>query len=153
MKEGAIQPNIAIGAGDIRELASALYDLQGESKAGPGGDKTDEGTATAALFDGTEGEGDADADAVALASRRLPTVAIVGCPNVGKSALFNRLAGKRSALVTDVPGTTRDRLYTEVSEGESSQDFILVDTGGIFSASDIQGKAGFIHSSACFSLP
>lgn len=58
-----------------------------------------------------------------------PIVAIVGRPNVGKSSLFNRLAGERLAVVDEIPGTTRDRLYSE-SEW-NGLNFVIVDTGGI----------------------
>lgn len=60
---------------------------------------------------------------------QLPLVAIVGAPNVGKSTLFNRLVSKRAALVTDVPGLTRDRLYGVSKLG--TKPFRVVDTGGL----------------------
>jgi GTP-binding protein len=65
---------------------------------------------------------------------KLPIVAIVGRPNVGKSALFNRLVRQRVAVVHDQPGVTRDRLTADCEIG--SVRFTLVDTGGIGSAID-----------------
>jgi GTP-binding protein len=68
---------------------------------------------------------------------RKPIVALVGRPNVGKSTLFNRLAGQRLAIVEDEPGTTRDRLYADA--GWTNQPFILVDTGGLDIAATEKG--------------
>lgn len=63
-----------------------------------------------------------------------PLIAIVGRPNVGKSALFNRITGTRLSIVEDTPGVTRDRLYG--SSDWSGRDFSIVDTGGIEPTTD-----------------
>ena len=68
------------------------------------------------------------------AEAKLPSVAIIGRPNVGKSALFNRLVGRKIAIVHDQPGITRDRIAAICSRGE--QPFTLWDTGGIFGAGE-----------------
>src|ERR1700760_4258779 len=59
----------------------------------------------------------------------LPTLAIVGRPNVGKSTLFNRLVGSRRSIVGDEPGITRDRIYGETDW--NGRQLRVVDTGGI----------------------
>ncbi|KAL5169311.1 GTPase Der [Glycine soja] len=66
----------------------------------------------------------------------LPRVAIVGRPNVGKSALYNRLVGGNRAIVVDEPGVTRDRLYGRSYWGE--HEFMVVDTGGVITVSKSQ---------------
>ncbi|MBQ6968241.1 MAG: ribosome biogenesis GTPase Der [Lachnospiraceae bacterium] len=65
-----------------------------------------------------------------------PIVALVGRPNVGKSTLFNLLAGERISIVKDTPGITRDRIYADVNWLD--RDFTIIDTGGIDFDSDDQ---------------
>ncbi len=67
-------------------------------------------------------------------SRRLPVVAVVGRPNVGKSTFFNRVLGHRAAIVDDRPGVTRDRNFARAEW--AGREFFVVDTGGVVEGSD-----------------
>ena len=64
-----------------------------------------------------------------MSKKRKPIVAVVGRPNVGKSTLFNALAGQRISIVKDTPGITRDRIYADVTWLDKQ--FTMIDTGGI----------------------
>ena len=81
-----------------------------------------------------------------------PIVAIIGRPNVGKSSLFNRILGRRHAIVSEVAGTTRDRLMAE-AEWDGHR-FILLDTGGLESNPEgsiqekVQEQAGMAMADA-----
>ena len=77
-------------------------------------------------------------------SRKLPVLAVVGRPNVGKSTLVNRVLGRREAVVEDVPGVTRDRVRYQTEW--SGRDFMVVDTGGW--EKDARGLAGRVAEQA-----
>ena len=79
------------------------------------------------------------------AANNLPNVAIVGRPNVGKSALFNRLIGRKIAIVHDQPGITRDRISATCTRGP--RPFTVWDTGGVFGVGELELSAQ-VHRAA-----
>jgi GTP-binding protein len=79
---------------------------------------------------------------------KIPKVAIVGRPNVGKSTLFNRLCGRKRAFVDKEPGTTRDRVYCEAEWRKKH--FLLIDTGGI--GAGVSGLSEMVKAQAEFAV-
>ena len=66
----------------------------------------------------------------------LPTVALVGRPNVGKSTLFNKIVGKKISIIEDTPGVTRDRIYQEAMYNQKK--FYLVNVLYLFSTQNLR---------------
>ncbi|MDD4627814.1 MAG: ribosome biogenesis GTPase Der [Candidatus Peribacteraceae bacterium] len=81
---------------------------------------------------------------------QLPTVAIIGRPNTGKSTLFNRLIGKRKAIESEVAGTTRDHIAERIET--DSADFLLVDTGGMGGGTKDKDFEGDVHRQSLLAL-
>ena len=69
------------------------------------------------------------AEPISNESVRIPSIAIVGRPNVGKSSLFNAIVGRRLSIVHEMPGVTRDRVVAPLVRGR--RHFQLIDTGGL----------------------
>ena len=76
---------------------------------------------------------------------KLPTVALVGRPNVGKSTIFNKLVGKKISIIEDTPGVTRDRIYGDVTF--NNYKFHLIDTGGIDVTKELFNKEIIVQAS------
>ena len=76
---------------------------------------------------------------------KLPTVALVGRPNVGKSTIFNKLVGKKISIIEETPGVTRDRIYGDVTFNDYK--FHLIDTGGIDVTKELFNKEIIVQAS------
>ncbi|MBU0767289.1 ribosome biogenesis GTPase Der [Patescibacteria group bacterium] len=81
---------------------------------------------------------------------KLPTVAIIGRPNTGKSTLFNRLVGRRKAIVSDIPGTTRDHVASRIKT--DAVDYLLVDTGGMGGGTNDEDFEDDVHAQSLLAL-
>lgn len=81
---------------------------------------------------------------------KLPTVAIIGRPNTGKSTLFNRLVGRRRAIVSEVPGTTRDHIAMRVET--DAMDYLLIDTGGMGGGTEDAELEDDVHQQSLLGL-
>ena len=80
----------------------------------------------------------------------VPTVAIIGRPNTGKSTLFNRLIGRRQAIVSDIPGTTRDHVAGVIEEAEIP--YLLVDTGGMGGGTEDKAMEDNVHAQSLLAI-
>jgi len=81
---------------------------------------------------------------------KIPTVAIIGRPNTGKSTLFNKIIGRRKAIVSDTPGTTRDQVAGHVTG--NTLDYLLVDTGGMGGGTEDKDLEDNVHEQSILAL-
>lgn len=80
----------------------------------------------------------------------LPTVAIIGRPNTGKSTLFNRIVGRRQAIVSDIPGTTRDHIASVMKEEDIP--YLLIDTGGMGGGTEDKAMEDDVHAQSLLAI-
>ncbi len=85
-----------------------------------------------------------------LRMSHLPTVAIIGRPNTGKSTLFNRMVGRRQAIVSDIPGTTRDHIASVIEEEEIP--YLLIDTGGMGGGTEDKAMEDDVHAQSLLAI-
>lgn len=137
--------NELLAAAGLSDEGLPLFFEGGASPEAPEEELLEEEASAGGASGGSKGRGrrarradDARRQESQIPDELLPRVAIIGRPNVGKSALFNRLVGKQVAIVYDYPGVTRDRLYTRASWG--TREFMMVDTGGLMSKANALPK-------------